>query len=358
VVVTDDATFEQNETFFVNLSLPTIATIADAQGTGTIVNDDVAGTPTVTAGPATVAPGGTITATVTNGPGHLRDWVGLYDINGPDTPSLAWRYLNGTTTAPAQALTEATLIFTAPTTPGTYHLRFFANGGWTRLATSGPIEVPPGPTLRVNDVSVTEGHAGTVQATFTVTLSPANATQAVAVTYATANGSAAAGSDYAATNGTLIFDPSMTTRTISVAINGDATFEPHETFVVNLSQPVNAEIGDAQGVGTILNDEQAGTPTVTAGPATVAPGGAITVTVTNGPGNLRDWVGLYGVTAPDSPSISWLYLNGTWNVPAQALTEATLVFTAPTTPGTYHFRFFANGGWSRLATSTTITVAP
>jgi len=33
---------EPNETFFVNLSLPTNATIAGAQGTGTIQNDDAA----------------------------------------------------------------------------------------------------------------------------------------------------------------------------------------------------------------------------------------------------------------------------------------------------------------------------
>ena len=266
--------------------------------------------------------------------------------------------MNGTSNIPAQAFTEATLVFTAPATPGTYHLRFFANGGYTRLATSGSIEVPPGPTLRVNDVSVTEGHAGTAQATFTVTLSPANASQTVTVNYATANGSAAAGSDYVAATGSVIFDPSVTSRTITVAINGDATFEQNETFFVNLSQPLNAVIGDAQGAGTIVNDDQAQTPTVTAGPSTVAPGGIITVTVANGPGNARDWVGLYTVTGADTPSISWWYLNGARTVPAQPLTEATLVFTAPTTPGTYQVRFFANDGYTRLATSATITVAP
>ena len=79
----------------------------------------------------------------------------------------------------------------------------------------------PGPTLRVNDVSVTEGNAGTTMATFTVTLSPANPTQAVTVDYATANGSATAGSDYVAATGTLTFDPSVTTRTITVTVHGD-----------------------------------------------------------------------------------------------------------------------------------------
>jgi hypothetical protein len=40
VNVTGDTTVEPNETFFVNLSNPTNATVATAQGTGTITNDD------------------------------------------------------------------------------------------------------------------------------------------------------------------------------------------------------------------------------------------------------------------------------------------------------------------------------
>src|SRR6185295_8763169 len=41
VLVTGDTSSEANETFFVNLSNPTHATIFKAQGTGTINNDDV-----------------------------------------------------------------------------------------------------------------------------------------------------------------------------------------------------------------------------------------------------------------------------------------------------------------------------
>src|SRR5437667_5324929 len=45
VTVNGDTKFEPNETFFVNLSNPTNATISDNQGAGTIVNDD--GQPTI-----------------------------------------------------------------------------------------------------------------------------------------------------------------------------------------------------------------------------------------------------------------------------------------------------------------------
>jgi hypothetical protein len=112
------------------------------------------------------------------------------------------------------------------------------------------------PTLSINDVSVTEGNAGTTTATFTVTLSAA-ATSTVSVNYATANGTATAGSDYVATSGTLTFPAGTTTKTVPVTVNGDTTVEANETFVVNLSVPVGATLADAQGTGTITNDDVA-----------------------------------------------------------------------------------------------------
>jgi len=47
--VNGDTTVEPNETFFVTLSAPTNATLAVAQGTGTILNDDVTAPPTPSA---------------------------------------------------------------------------------------------------------------------------------------------------------------------------------------------------------------------------------------------------------------------------------------------------------------------
>ena len=38
-------------------------------------------------------------------------------------------------------------------------------------------------------------------------------------------------------------------------LRGDRTIEGDETFFVNLSRPSNATIADAQGVGTIKNDD-------------------------------------------------------------------------------------------------------
>ena len=109
-------------------------------------------------------------------------------------------------------------------------------------------------TLRINDVSRAEGNTGTSAATFTVTLSPASA-RTVTVAYATANGTATAGSDYSAASGTLTFTPGQTSKTVTVNLTGDTVREPNETFTLALSAPTGATLFDAQGQGTLINDD-------------------------------------------------------------------------------------------------------
>lgn len=146
-----------------------------------------------------------------------------------------------------------------------------------RIASSTPI-----PTLSVNDVSVTEGNAGTTTATFTVTLSAAASTP-VTVNFTTADGAAAAGSDYAAVSGAISFVTGETTKTAGVTINGDATVEPNETFSVNLSGATGATIADASGLGTIVNDDVAPPPplpTLSIDDVSIIEGNAGTTTAT------------------------------------------------------------------------------
>jgi Calx-beta domain len=135
---------------------------------------------------------------------------------------------------------------------------------------------PPG--LKITDVTVTEGDAGTSLATFTINYAGPG-TSGVTVDYATADATATAGSDYVATNGTAIL-PSGGCKctTVSVTINGDTTVEADETFEVNLSNPVGKVINDDQGIGTITNDDQ---PHATIDdPAVAENGGTLTFTVT------------------------------------------------------------------------------
>jgi glycosyl hydrolase family 44/Calx-beta domain-containing protein len=117
--------------------------------------------------------------------------------------------------------------------------------------------VPAGvtlPTISIGDVGVAEGDAGTTSAVFTATLS-APSGQTVSASFATADGTATAGQDYVAAAGTVSFPPGITAQPVSVDIVGDTVFEGDETFVVNLSNPVNGTIGDGQGLGTIVDDD-------------------------------------------------------------------------------------------------------
>jgi len=69
--------------------------------------------------------------------------------------------------------------------------------------------------------------------------------------------------DYVNASGVLSFPSGTTTQVVNVTDNGDTTPEPDESFFVNLSTPVNGTIGDAQGMGTIINDDGGTFPTAT-----------------------------------------------------------------------------------------------
>jgi hypothetical protein len=114
---------------------------------------------------------------------------------------------------------------------------------------------PVGPEISIGDVTASEGSSQVINTdfNFTVTLS-APSSQTVTVDYTTADDTADS-SDYLAASGTLTFSPGQRSATITVSVVGDFAFEPSETFFVNLSNPVNASLLDAQGVGTILDDD-------------------------------------------------------------------------------------------------------
>lgn len=129
------------------------------------------------------------------------------------------------------------------------------------------------PTLRINDVTITEGNAGSANATFTVTLSAASG-QNVTVVYATANDTATGGTmcggtvDFINSKNSLTFNTGVTTQPVAIAVCGDTTNESTERFRVNLTNPVNAALLDSVGIGTISTDEVV-PPTLTISDRTV-----------------------------------------------------------------------------------------
>ena len=109
--------------------------------------------------------------------------------------------------------------------------------------------------LSIGDVSAVEGNSGTTNFSFPVTLQSA-ATQDVTVTFATQVGSAVPSVDFVATSGTVTIPAGQTSGQILVQVNGDTDVEDDEQFFVNLTAAANASILDAQGKGTILNDDE------------------------------------------------------------------------------------------------------
>jgi hypothetical protein len=139
-----------------------------------------------------------------------------------------------------------------------------ANGGGDLSAIQYfTITVASQPTLSVSPVSQQEGNSGTNVFNFTVSLSnPSGST--VSVQYATADGTArVTDNDYLARNGTLTFLPGETTKVIAVPVLGDTRLELNETFQLNLSAPMNAQLASSSVTGTILNDDAP--PTISVG---------------------------------------------------------------------------------------------
>jgi subtilisin family serine protease len=355
IAVNGDTAIEPSETFVVNLAGSAGAIVLDHTGVGTIVTDDLPPAPSLTLAAPTVNPGGTIEVTLSNGPGGPTDWIGLYPVSSSDGAFVDWLYLNGLKTPPATGVASITLRLPAPATSGAYQVRLFTNG-YTRLATSASFTIAPTPVLTIDDVAIVEGHSGTTIATLRVSLSMAQS-QPVTVRYETADGTASSGNDYTATSGTLTFAPSVTSQTITVPIVGDTSIEPSEVFFVNLSNATYAAIADGQGLATIVTDETGAPPSLLIVTPVVSRGGLIDVMVTNAPGLARDWIGLYEPASPDYVFADWVFLNGLKTPPASGQSFISVRVPAPTVAGTYHLRLFTNG-YTRLATSATLTVSP
>ncbi len=110
------------------------------------------------------------------------------------------------------------------------------------------------PLLVVEDATATENDASGLMS-FDVTLSVASAAT-VTVTYTTYDGTAGAATDFVFDSDVLTFLPGEMTKTIDVQLIDNDIVESTETFTVELSDAVNADISiQSTGTGTILDDE-------------------------------------------------------------------------------------------------------
>ncbi|MEO6409614.1 MAG: Calx-beta domain-containing protein, partial [Burkholderiaceae bacterium] len=279
VAILNDTVYESAETFTLNLATPVGASLGNAASLTTIVDDGsgTGGNDNDTPSLAVSSP------SVSEGAGFAMFTVSLSNPStAATTVSLATT--PGTATAGADYLTAlevstdggatwhagstatiaagaTSVLVRAPIVDDTidefdesFSLVATRTAGTTTNASATGIATivdnDATPALAINDVTVNEA-AGT--ATFTVTLSAASGLP-VTVAFNTTDGSATAGSDYTASAGTLTFAPGVVSQTVTVPIINDAVYEGAETFSVDLTAPVNAVIGDGQGIGTILDN--------------------------------------------------------------------------------------------------------
>jgi hypothetical protein len=276
--------------------------------------------PVLTVNATTVAPGASVTATLTNGLGGGQDWLALAATSAANTSYTTFTYVGA-------GVTTRTWTVKMPSTPGTYEFRLFPNNTYTRAATSPPVTVSAG----INGVPAI------------ASLSPSRTSAGASAFTLTVNGSGFATTSQVRWNGaarpTTFVSGTQLRASIAaadVAVTGTAQ--------VSVFSPAPGGGTSAAAVFTI-----APAPVLTVSAATAAPGSTVTVTLTNGLGGLYDWMSFAAVSAANTSYNTFVYVGG-------GVTTRTWTVTVPATPGTYEFRLFLNNGYVRLATSPPVTV--
>jgi hypothetical protein len=281
ITIVGDTPDEANETFFVRLSAPVGATIADDEGQGTITDDDpppsvsTVGTLTVPEGSGGTPTFASVDVTLSEGSGKQVS-VDYSTGDGTAIAGTDYETVSGTLVfAPGQTLRSVLVQVTGDDdTEGneTFELDLSTPVNAT-LGTHPAVvtiqdndPVPPGVAVfSISGGGIKEGNSGTKTLTFTVTRS-GDLLSAVSVEFFTTNGTALAPSDYVTASGTVSFATNETTKTIEVTVNGDPRLERRERLFVNLVNPsAGSAIDVGQATGFIDNDDTRTTLTVTKG---------------------------------------------------------------------------------------------
>lgn len=269
VTVNGDTAIESNETFFVDVTNVSGATVTDGQGQGTITNDDTL-VPTISIGDASTAEGNAgqtpLQFTVTSSAPAPSGGYSILVNTANDSATAGSDYVaNSQTVTIAQSQTTATFTVqvNGDTTPEADE-QLFVNLGTPPAGTQiadgqgvGTITNDDAfPVLSIGNASVIEGNSSTVLLNFPLSLTGPAPAGGVSFTVNTANGTATGGSDFVAiAGGSDSIAAGQTSGTLAVTVNGDTVAEANETFTVTLSAPVNATLGTATATGTITNDD-------------------------------------------------------------------------------------------------------
>lgn len=295
IPVHGDLTIEADETFLLQLSNVTNATVADGEAVGRIITDETSYTLT---GPA----GGVVEGNGTSGGGasfvvHRTgdlsttgsvDFTTIGNSAFPGGLRPDFTTASGSITfAPGEAektITVAVLPDAHFENDETFSLQLtgavngvlrdqFGNIATSSIDASATVLNDDAlPTVSIGNATVAEGSSGgfggSTFANFTVTLSAANEAETIRVDFHTIDGTARSvpsgqlGTDFGGFSFSPLFvSPGETTRTISISVSRDNVDENDESFLVKLdSAQVNGSgvlitITDDTGLGSIIDDD-------------------------------------------------------------------------------------------------------
>ena len=266
VTTTSDSVYEWDERFEMRLSSPTNAWLGASTATGTITDDDPPPTISVSDGSATE--GEAIKFKVSlSGPTERQVSIRLKPEVGPGDTAKLLDDFDGREWSLGFSGSPGTASATVPVSTAdddideqdeTFTLRLLnpTNATLGDATATGTIiddddGNPPSagklPIVGfVVDPNITEGG----WMSFHVKLSEKSDRQ-VSVQYATSSGTAQSGTDFTATKGLLSFSAGDTWEVVRVRTTGDRVNEGNETFMLTLSSPLNATLGNATATGTI-----------------------------------------------------------------------------------------------------------
>jgi subtilisin len=291
-------------------------------GTSSALTFTMTTPPSLSVSALSVSPGDPETVTLTNGLGGPNDWLALAATGAADTSYLNWTPVGG-------GVTTRTWTVAMPGTPGTYEFRLFLNNGFTRLATSPAVTVTATPP--VNPVPVA------------TSLTPANAAIGGPAFALTVNGSKFVSSSVVRWNSADRPTTFVSATQLQAAISAD-DIAGSGTNQVTVFTPA-----PGGGTSSSLPFTVAQQSSITVSATNVTGGTPVTANLTDGPGGANDWLALADSTAPNSSVIQYIYVGA-------GVTTRSWTVSMPMLPGTYEFRLFLNNGYTRAATSPTITV--
>ena len=298
----------------------TVFTPAPAGGTSAPLTFTVSSPPTLTPNITTAVTGATVTVTLANGFGGSRDWLALASTSAANTSNLGWTYVGA-------GLFNRTWSVAMPSNPGTYEFRLFTNDGYTRVATSPTIVVVPGPPALS---SLSPGSTIVGASAFTLTL----------------NGSGFVSSSVVRWNGANRTTTFVNSSQLRAAIPASDVASAGTAAVTVFSPPPGGGTSGSLPFSVVIS-----TAAIAVSATSVAGGTSITANLTNGFGGASDWLALAATSAPNNSNLGWIYVGA-------GVTTKSWTIAAPTAPGTYEFRLFLNDGYTRAATSPTVTVNP